>query len=87
MTSIIFKLGDRKFRWTDIIPYTVPAWMWTVGGLSIPWTLALWMGTILSSGFFFVVYGLTAGHHSYTNFFEGDIPRYLLLINNDRIEQ
>ncbi|KAJ0178869.1 hypothetical protein K1T71_005644 [Dendrolimus kikuchii] len=73
LTSIF--CSGTSFQWHCLIPYSVPVWLWALGGLSIPWTLALWLVTILSCGFFFVVYGLTAGHHAHTNFFEGDIPR------------
>lgn len=65
----------KKFQWTNAIPFIGPLWMWMFGGLTLPWTIVLWMVSLTSCSFFFVLYGLTAGHHSHTNFFEGDIPR------------
>lgn len=46
------------------------------GGISLPWMIAVWLTTMITGSFMFVIYGLTAGHHSHRNFFEGDIPRY-----------
>ncbi|KAI5644431.1 fatty acid desaturase domain-containing protein [Phthorimaea operculella] len=65
----------QKLHWWHVIPFTLPAWMWWISGLWLPWTLVVWSATILVASFFFMVFGLTAGHHGHNNFFDGDIPR------------
>ncbi|KAG6444172.1 cytochrome b5-related protein [Manduca sexta] len=71
----IFNLGGAKYQWQLVLTFVLPLWMWLLGGLSLPWTIALWIVTLLITGLVFTTYGLTAGHHSHRNFFEGDIPR------------
>ncbi|KAJ8717536.1 hypothetical protein PYW08_005935 [Mythimna loreyi] len=69
------KHEGKSLSWSNFIPFTIPAWMYLMGGLPIHWTIAVWLLTLIPASLFFVLYGLTAGHHSHRNFFEGDIPR------------
>ncbi|CAB3236904.1 unnamed protein product [Arctia plantaginis] len=71
----ILKHEGKSLTWKNFIPFTLPAWMYMTGGLSLPWTIAVWLTTMVTGSFMFVIYGLTAGHHSHRNFFEGDTPR------------
>ncbi|XP_047510304.1 cytochrome b5-related protein-like [Pieris napi] len=64
-----------SMTWAHTLPYTVPVWMWLASGLYLPWTIAIWLLSLMIASEFFMVYGLTAGHHAHTNFFEGDVPR------------
>ncbi|CAH2233833.1 jg10439 [Pararge aegeria aegeria] len=68
-------LNRKKFTWDGVIPFLLPLWMWYLSGVFLPWTLTVWLATIMISSFFLMLFGLTAGHHAHTNFFEGDIPR------------
>ncbi|CAG9134396.1 unnamed protein product [Plutella xylostella] len=68
-------LEGKKLQLSNAIPLFVPAWMYFVGGLPLLPTVGLWISCMLVSSFFFMVFGLTAGHHGNENFFEGDIPR------------
>ncbi|XP_047022646.1 cytochrome b5-related protein-like [Helicoverpa zea] len=65
----------KSLSWKNLIPFTIPTWMYLMGGLPFHWTIAVWLMTLLPASFFFILFGLTAGHHSHRNFFEGDIPR------------
>ncbi|CAK1546128.1 unnamed protein product [Leptosia nina] len=65
----------KKLTWTNVIPFAVPVWMWLASGSYFPWVISVWLLMIILSSEFFMIFGLTAGHHSHTNFFEGDIPR------------
>ncbi|CAK1546129.1 unnamed protein product [Leptosia nina] len=65
----------KKLTWTNVIPFAVPVWMWLASGSYFPWVISVWLLMIILSSEFFVIFGLTAGHLSHTNFFEGDIPR------------
>ncbi|XP_072939420.1 cytochrome b5-related protein-like [Epargyreus clarus] len=69
------KLEDKSLNWRNLIPFFLPVWMWWTSGLFLPWTIAVWLASTVISSFFFMVFGLTAGHHSHTNFFDGDVPR------------
>ncbi|XP_075971563.1 cytochrome b5-related protein-like [Anticarsia gemmatalis] len=69
------KHGSKSISWKNVIPFTLPAWMYLAGSLSLPWTVAVWLLTLIPASFFFVLFGLTAGHHSHRNFFEGDVTR------------
>ncbi|XP_053603768.1 cytochrome b5-related protein-like isoform X2 [Plodia interpunctella] len=74
MLSLI-KFEGKSINWTHIVPITIPAWMWYFSDMSLPWVVAVWITTLMGSSFFFVFYGLTAGHHDHNNFFDGDFPR------------
>nr|ARD71179.1 desaturase [Spodoptera exigua] len=65
----------KTLSWRNFIPFTIPAWMYLMGGLPLHSTILLWLVTLVPASFFFVFYGLTAGHHNHRNFFEGDVPR------------
>nr|AIM40226.1 desaturase [Cydia pomonella] len=65
----------KQLTLANAIPFLVPTWMWYFGGLPLHWTLAVWVSTLTFASFFFVMFGLTAGHHAHENFFEGDKPR------------
>ncbi|CAH0725209.1 unnamed protein product, partial [Brenthis ino] len=65
----------KELSWENVIPFVMPIWMWAISGLFLPWVIVLWLAIIMTSSFIFMVFGLTAGHHGHTNFFEGDIPR------------
>ncbi|XP_026737179.1 cytochrome b5-related protein-like [Trichoplusia ni] len=65
----------KSLTWQSFIPFALPAWMYFAGGLPLPWTVLIWLITMIPASFFFVLFGLTAGHHSHRNFFEGDVPR------------
>ncbi|XP_063360594.1 cytochrome b5-related protein-like [Cydia amplana] len=65
----------KRLNWTNAIPFFVPTWMWYFGGLPLYWTIPVWLGTMVYASFFFVMYGITAGHHAEDNFFEGDKAR------------
>ncbi|KAJ8727477.1 hypothetical protein PYW07_001596 [Mythimna separata] len=69
------KHEGKSLSWSNVIPFTIPAWMHLMGGLPLHWTIAVWLLTLIPASLFFVWYGLTAGHHSHRNFFEGDVPR------------
>ncbi|KAI8424208.1 hypothetical protein MSG28_002788 [Choristoneura fumiferana] len=69
------KHEGKSLKWTNTIPFLIPTWMWILGGQPLHWTIFTWIASLFSASFFFVVYGLTAGHHSDDNFFEGDKPR------------
>ncbi|OWR46060.1 hypothetical protein KGM_201044 [Danaus plexippus plexippus] len=71
----ILKLDDKKLTLANAIPFVLPVWMWYISGLFLPWTLLVWLATTMISSLFFMIFGLTAGHHAHTNFFEGDVPR------------
>ncbi|CAH0763836.1 unnamed protein product [Diatraea saccharalis] len=71
--AAITKFEGKSLTWVYIIPFILPTWMWLAGGLPLLWTLAIWQVTNVVASFFFVFFGLTAGHHAHTNFFEGDI--------------
>lgn len=71
----ILKHEEKSLTWKNVIPFSLPIWMYIVGGLPLSWTISLWLVTLFPASFFFVLYGLTAGHHSHRNFFEGDVPR------------
>lgn len=71
----IARIDGKVIKWSHIIPFNLPLWMYILGGLPFGYTMLVWLVTLLISSFFFMVFGLTAGHHGHTNFFEGDIPR------------
>ncbi|XP_049870170.1 cytochrome b5-related protein-like [Pectinophora gossypiella] len=75
MYTSITGFEGKKGSWDTFITFALPMWMWMLGGLWLPWTLVLWIVTLGTASFFFMVFGLTAGHHSHNNFFDGDIPR------------
>ncbi|GBP19624.1 Cytochrome b5-related protein [Eumeta japonica] len=60
---------------SNLITVSLPLWMWCFGGLDLSPTLAVWAAMLAVGSFFFTLFGLTAGHHGNTNFFDGDIPR------------
>ncbi|XP_045494027.1 cytochrome b5-related protein-like [Colias croceus] len=64
-----------KISWTNMIPFIVPVWMWIGSGLFLPWVIVIWIATVMISSEIFMIFGLTAGHHAHSNFFEGDVPR------------
>ncbi|CAG4992232.1 unnamed protein product [Parnassius apollo] len=66
---------SKNLKWANLIQFFLPAWMWMLGGLSLPWTILLWIVILLIASYIFMMFGLTAGHHSHQNFFDGDIPR------------
>ncbi|XP_068631175.1 cytochrome b5-related protein-like [Battus philenor] len=71
----IIQMDSKKLKWANIIQFFLPIWMWSLGGLSLAWTLVVWISIVIPSSWFFMIFGLTAGHHSPGNFFDGDIPR------------
>ncbi|XP_026321814.1 cytochrome b5-related protein-like isoform X1 [Hyposmocoma kahamanoa] len=75
MITSVIKHEGKTIKWSDMIAFFLPVWMWLFGGLSLPWTLLMWTATLMTASFFFMVFGLTAGHHSHRNFFDGDVPR------------
>ncbi|XP_028025969.1 cytochrome b5-related protein-like isoform X2 [Bombyx mandarina] len=66
---------ESTLEWSNLLVLFGPVWMYFLGGLSLAWTLALWFVMTLLTSLQFVMFGLTAGHHSHLNFFEGDTPR------------
>ncbi|CAH2071502.1 unnamed protein product, partial [Iphiclides podalirius] len=68
-------MDGKKLSWANAIQFFLPAWMWALGGLSLLWTLVVWMAANIIGSYIFMINGLTAGHHSHRNFFDGDIPR------------
>lgn len=81
----VLKLERKELTWANTIPFILPGWIWATSGLSLGCTLLVWLVVILISSFIVMVFGLTAGHHSHTNFFEGDVPRYIFLFNFSHI--
>ncbi|XP_026755386.1 cytochrome b5-related protein-like isoform X2 [Galleria mellonella] len=73
--SSIRKLDGKYIHWSHIIPLSLPTWMWLASRMPFTIVLPVWAATMMISSFYFTVYGLTAGHHAHTNFFDGDIPR------------
>lgn len=71
----LLNISGKKLFWDNLIPFMIPIWMWWGSGLSLPWTIVVWLAIMMSCSFFFMVFGLTAGHHGHNNFFEGDVPR------------
>ncbi|XP_063824201.1 cytochrome b5-related protein-like [Ostrinia nubilalis] len=71
----ITNFEGKRLTWTNVIPFTVPAWMWIAGGLPLPWAVLVWVASFMTGSFFFTLFGLTAGHHAHINFFDGDVPR------------
>lgn len=71
----VLKIENKELTWANTIPFILPVWIWATSGLSLLWTLLVWLAIILISSFVFMIFGLTAGHHSHTNFFEEDVPR------------
>ncbi|XP_059052813.1 cytochrome b5-related protein-like [Achroia grisella] len=69
------ELEGKHIDWAHIIPLMLPTWMWLASGAPFTSVLPIWVATLMISSFYFTVYGLTAGHHAHTNFFDGDIPR------------
>ncbi|CAH0407308.1 unnamed protein product [Chilo suppressalis] len=74
-SAAIAKFQGKTLTWDFILPFVLPTWMLLAGGLPSHWTFIVWLATMMIGSFFFVLYGLTAGHHAHTNFFEGDVPR------------
>lgn len=70
-------IENKRFNCSHIIPFILPTWMWVAGGLTLSLTLSIWVLTLMISSFIFTVFGLTTGHLSHVNFFDGDIPRYI----------
>ncbi|XP_045534899.1 cytochrome b5-related protein [Papilio machaon] len=73
-TAAIYMDG-KKLSWANAIQFFLPFWMWCFGGLPLSYTLLLWFTITVICSIFFMCFGLTAGHHSHNNFFDGDIPR------------
>ncbi|XP_034829648.1 cytochrome b5-related protein-like [Maniola hyperantus] len=73
--DIFIKLNNKNLSWDSMILFLLPVWMWLLSGVSLAWAIVVWQVTVMASSIFFVVFGLTAGHHAHTNFFEGDVPR------------
>ncbi|XP_026496803.2 cytochrome b5-related protein-like [Vanessa tameamea] len=71
----VLSIEGKKLSWENVIPFVIPVWMWWISGLYLPWTIIVWLATIMTSSLIFMISGLTAGHHAHTNFFEGDVPR------------
>lgn len=73
--AAVRNLEGKQLTWANVLPLFLPTWMLSLGGLPVLWTVGLWLAIIFMGSFFFTVFGLTAGHHSHNNFFDGDIPR------------
>ncbi|KOB71837.1 Desaturase, partial [Operophtera brumata] len=73
--AAVNNIEEKQLTWANTLPLFLPVWMLSLGGLPVLWTVGLWLAIILTASFFFTVFGLTAGHHSHNNFFDGDIPR------------
>ncbi|XP_034829646.1 cytochrome b5-related protein-like [Maniola hyperantus] len=73
--DIFTNSNNKRFTWDSMIPFLLPVWMWLLSGVSLAWVYTVWLATMMVSSIFFVGFGLTAGHHAHSNFFEGDIPR------------
>ncbi|XP_075972014.1 cytochrome b5-related protein-like [Anticarsia gemmatalis] len=71
----MMKHEGKYLSWRNLIAFTLPTWMYLTGGLSLTSTIAVWLLTLIPGSFFFLIFGLTAGHRSHINFLEGDIPR------------
>ncbi|XP_041970884.1 cytochrome b5-related protein-like [Aricia agestis] len=74
LVASIFRLDGKEFALDTLIPFTLPVWMWLASGIYFPWAVVIWLAMVLMSSLAFMVFGLTAGHHGHTTFFEGDIP-------------
>ncbi|XP_052740652.1 cytochrome b5-related protein isoform X2 [Bicyclus anynana] len=75
IVGFLSNTSKKRLTWDLLLPYVWVVWMWWLGGQSLSWTIVVWIATILIASFFIMVFGLTAGHHAHTNFFEGDVPR------------
>ncbi|KAM3967153.1 cytochrome b5-related protein [Aphomia sociella] len=71
----LLEIEGKKIEWTHILSLSLPTWMYLASGSPLTLVLPVWIVTMMTSSLFFIVYGLTAGHHAHSNFFDGDIPR------------
>ncbi|KAL4707934.1 hypothetical protein ACJJTC_013725 [Scirpophaga incertulas] len=73
--AALTNIKGAKLSWQNFLIFTLPMWMWLTSGQPLLTVLTVWLGLNMVGSFFFSLYGLTAGHHAHTNFFEGDVPR------------
>lgn len=71
-----FRVKDNLISVADLIPFSVPLAMYTLGwadGLAD--VLKVWAGILLLGSFLFTVTGIHAGHHHPEAFHDGDVAR------------
>uniref|UniRef100_A0A182QP90 Cytochrome b5-related protein n=1 Tax=Anopheles farauti TaxID=69004 RepID=A0A182QP90_9DIPT len=68
-----FSQGKNRFHLDDLIPFLLPAFMYTTNPDRLSVILQMWLFVVLMASFFFGLIGLTAGHHHPKALHSGDL--------------